>query len=64
MKRLTLLWWRTYKWFTPWWWKYLLRNNTGVRNIMCRARGHYSVVWYCGDLEPDMHCENCGEDLG
>ena len=54
------------KWFSIWWYKYLFKNNTGIRNIICRAKGHtYGVWWYNSHwLEPDMHCKNCGEDLG
>ena len=65
MKKLMLLWWRTYKWFTLWWWKYLFTDNYGIRNIICRVNGHRHVSWYTTHaVEPDMHCENCGEDLG
>lgn len=54
------------KWFTLTWWKYLFSGCTGIRNLMCRMRGHqYGVVWFnMSGLEPDMRCKNCGEDLG
>ena len=34
--------------------------------IKCRALGHRcGVIWYNPyGLEPDMHCKNCGDDLG
>lgn len=36
------------------------------RRWKCRFGGHKcGVVWYNpGGFEPDMHCKNCGEDLG
>ena len=62
---LTLAWWqyilapirRSQKICDPWWW---------VRIPLCRWRGHPAgVAWYNpGALEPDMHCRNCGDDLG
>lgn len=31
----------------------------------CRAKGHpCGVFWNSGGYEPDMHCVDCGEDLG
>jgi len=53
-------------WLYPSFWKYVFKKNTGIRNIICRIRGHpYGVVWYnVSGLEPDMSCNNCGEDLG
>ena len=34
--------------------------------ILCRWRGHpCGVIWYdVSGTEPDMHCKNCGDDLG
>jgi hypothetical protein len=34
--------------------------------IKCRLDNHpCGVVWYNPNgLEPDMHCKNCGDDLG
>lgn len=56
-------WWEYFYWE---WYKYLFKENKGLRNIWCRARGHPGgVVFYNpGGLEPSMDCENCGEDLG
>lgn len=55
------------KWLSIWWYQYLFNGNTGIRNILCRAKCHPGgVVWYNFNpynLEPDMHCNNCGEDL-
>ncbi len=65
-------------WFTLDWWRYLLapvpRNRSGFfgrirdrwTSTLCRLRGHpYRVVWYTlSSFEPDMHCSNCGDDLG
>ena len=53
-----------------WWWRGLLlcRNfGFGVwRNVWCWIRGrHGDPIWYNGaGLEPDMRCQDCGEDLG
>jgi hypothetical protein len=54
------------RWFTRSWWKYLLKDCTGPRNFICRARGHPTGVWWfnAGRNDPDMHCKNCDEDLG
>jgi len=57
-------------WFTKSWWKMLLEKPAEDVNrwisFWCRAKGHKcGVVYYnaCG-TEPDMHCKNCGDDLG
>jgi len=58
--------WKVYRWFLPWWWKYLFTNCEGWSNFWCRVSEHKcGVIWYnyCGD-EPDMCCKNCGEDFG
>jgi hypothetical protein len=62
-----------------WWWAYLLEKPSSYSRgfcsdnrfvdwfmrILCRAKGHPSgVIWYSDKLEPDMHCRNCGDDLG
>lgn len=58
------------KWFSIWFWKYLLEKPHGdigrVRTAICRARNHPCGVWWynVGAFEPDMHCKNCGDDLG
>lgn len=54
------------KWFSYYWYEYLLKGSTGLRNLWCRIRNHPNgVVWYnVSGLEPDMHCKDCGEDLG
>ena len=60
-------------WFTLGWWKYLFQKRSNyygdvsmIKTIICRARNHpCGVVWYNPNgLEPDMHCKNCGDDLG
>lgn len=62
--------WNVNRWFNIWWWKHLFRpRNTQFPwyvVIWCRLRNHPDgVVWYDPDgIEPDMHCENCGDDLG
>lgn len=37
-----------------------------ISRFLCRWRGHPAgLVWYnVGGLEPNMHCNGCGEDLG
>lgn len=31
----------------------------------CRIKGHGKVYFYNpGGMEPDMHCRDCGEDIG
>ena len=54
------------KWFTWQWYAYLFKDCTGLRNFICRAKGHPYGVWYYNPdgLEPDMRCRNCGENLG
>jgi len=61
------------KWFTIWWYKYLFAKRTWLgkdipfyKVLWCRLKNHPSgVTWYNPNgLEPDMHCKNCGDDLG
>jgi hypothetical protein len=58
------------KWFTKEWYKYLLESKnpdvSWFTVVRCRMGGHKcGVVWYNFDgLEPDMHCKECGDDLG
>lgn len=53
-------------WFTLEWWKYLLAKPRSWTAFWCRMKGHpEGTVWFNpGALEPDMHCKNCGDDLG
>lgn len=50
--------------------KYLFSSKENdiswITVILCRINHHKcGVVWYNpGGLEPDMHCKNCGDDLG
>lgn len=52
------------------WWKYILSKSNSdighIRTVICRLRKHKcGVMWYnINGLEPDMHCKNCGENLG
>jgi hypothetical protein len=60
------------KWFTRSWWEYLLEKPKDPRycswyeRIKCRMGGHKCGVWWhnLGGMEPDMHCKDCGDDLG
>jgi len=46
--------------------KFLFEKPFTIRKLLCRRKGHpCGVVWYNpGGLEPDMHCRNCGDNLG
>ena len=37
-----------------------------VIRFRCRARGHKCGVWWytSNGYEPDMHCKDCGDNLG
>ena len=52
------------------WLKYLFAKKhpdySWLEVILCRIEGHPNgPIWYdnWGD-SPDMHCKNCGDDLG
>jgi hypothetical protein len=59
------------RWFHLEWYKYLftnLPNDTIIekgRVILCRMKGHPAgPVWFTSTgTEPDMTCNNCGDDL-
>lgn len=59
-------------WFTFSWWNYLLEKPSKYGDaslwtaFLCRLRNHPDGVWYYnpGGVEPNMHCKNCGDDLG
>ena len=56
-------------WLTLSWWKYLLEPKSEDVSwwtvFWCRAKGHAGVSFYdVSGYEPDMHCKNCGDDLG
>jgi hypothetical protein len=62
---LLFLWHRIGVWFTGAWWRYLLARPRSWTAFWCRAIGHQGPVWYNpGGTEPNMHCVNCGDDLG
>lgn len=65
-KRITRTWEKYNKWLSWEWYRYLFKNNSGWKNILCRAKGHPCGVWYYNPIgfEPDMRCINCDEDLG
>ena len=44
----------------------LAQFGNWIARCACRSRGHGKVFWtnLSGSLEPDMHCMDCGEDLG
>jgi len=64
--------WPFTKWLSIEWWKYLFapRNSNSdlgrIRTAICRVRNHPAGVWWYnpGGIEPNMHCRNCGDDLG
>ena len=56
-------------WITLDWWKYLLEppapDISHWTAFWCRAKGHAGVIFYNPwEMEPDMHCKNCHDDLG
>lgn len=46
--------------------KYLFAKPFTIRAFICRWRSHpCGAIWYNPNgSEPDMHCKNCGDDLG
>lgn len=73
LEKIGDLFYRASWWFTSSAWNYLFGNwhgaghYTGIlRRALCRFRGHPAGVWWFNPngLEPDMHCKNCGDDLG
>ena len=48
------------------WRDYIFAKPRTLRKIWCRLCNHPTgVVWYnSGGFEPDMRCQNCGDDLG
>jgi hypothetical protein len=58
------------EWFPNWlvWrvhWLYLFLGK--FSRAYCRYKGHPAGVWWFNmgeNLEPDMHCKGCGEDIG
>ena len=54
------------RWFNITWLKYIFKKPCSLRKIICRSKGHSDgVAWYhAAALEPDMHCKNCGDNLG
>src|SRR3989304_4965642 len=57
---------------SPSMWRCLFAPSRGhhylglFQTAWCRYRGHPAGVWWynTGGLEPNMHCKNCGDDLG
>lgn len=59
------------RWFMRDWWRYLLaprsyQSESWWQTFWCRVQGHPEGVWWFnpGGSEPDMHCKNCGDDIG
>jgi hypothetical protein len=61
------------RWFHKGWYEYLFEKPRDpdycgwLKRIWCRMHGHPCGVWFYrfdGGLEPDMHCKDCGDDLG
>jgi hypothetical protein len=54
------------------WWltragrEYLFAKPFTFEKLKCRWQGHpHGVLWFnAGGLEPNMHCKDCGDDLG
>ena len=53
-------------------WQYLLEpkstdtDRSKLAVMWCRFNAHPAGVWWYNPsgYEPDMHCKNCGDDLG
>jgi hypothetical protein len=58
------------QWFSKSWWNYLFDMKSSDVSwftvILCRIKGHPAgtVFYNTNGLEPDMHCKNCGDNLG
>ena len=54
------------KWFSYCFWEYLLKHPVSIKKFFCRIGGHKPgpIFYNPGGLEPDMHCKECGDDLG
>lgn len=36
-----------------------------IRLLICRYKGHPNgVIWNSNGMEPNMHCKDCGDNLG
>lgn len=53
------------RWFTIEWYKYLFAKPFNLTKLWCRYRGHPDgPIWFnTGDLEPNMKCQNCGDEI-
>ena len=55
------------RWFSKYFWSYLLEKPCTVRKFFCRVKGHEKPIWYTSEIdatEPDMRCQNCLDDIG
>lgn len=57
--------WKITRWFTAYWWKYLLEKPCNRTKFWCRIKGHPDgPIWYnINGTEPDMRCQNCKDEL-
>lgn len=41
-------------------------GTSWITSIWCRIQGHpKGPIWFAaGQMDPDMHCKTCGDDLG
>lgn len=56
-------------WVQKEWLRYMFGSkdpdSTWANTLYCRWCGHPGgVYWYSSGHEPDMHCKNCGDNLG
>jgi hypothetical protein len=54
------------RYFTRWFWAYMLEKPVTLRKLICRYRGHKAgMIWNnAGGLSPNTKCRNCGDDIG
>lgn len=53
------------RYFTRWFWAYMLEKPVTLRKLVCRYRGHGGAVYsdYNGEA-PSVKCFHCGDEIG
>jgi hypothetical protein len=70
MRWLKPWWWRFIftgqVWYAGHWYPRRPAWTDSLRHLFCRIRGHpHGPRWYnSGGIDPDMRCDNCGDDIG
>ena len=54
------------RWLNYHFWSYLLKRPFSIKKFICRVGGHKCgpIYYNSTELEPNMHCRNCDDDLG